>query len=76
LACGSLCRYVKFVLRAAVTTSSATAGGGGGGGGGARPLVVDAAECAFVVARLRDALRSNAPALRGFWFKVRRAARL
>lgn len=46
-------RYIKFLLRAQAKGT---------------PLQVDAAECAFVVSTLRTTLRTNADALRAFWF--------
>jgi hypothetical protein len=46
-------RYIKFLLRAQAK---------------GEPLSTDATECQFVVASLKAALRSNADALRSFWF--------
>ena len=46
-------RFVKFLLRAEAT---------------GEPLNVDDTECACIVESLRSALRTNADALRAFWF--------
>ena len=46
-------RYIKFLLRAQ---------------GQGQPMASDAEETAFVVSSLKAAMRSNAEALRGFWF--------
>jgi hypothetical protein len=49
---GEELRYIKFFLRAEAK---------------GEPHTYDAAECAHVVASLRDALRTNSDALGGFW---------
>lgn len=46
-------RYIKFLLRAQSK---------------GEPMAIDDAECAFVVTSLKAAMRSNAAALKGFWF--------